>query len=103
MMQGEPQAYMDAFEKHNQLLYQALKVLPDQSSAHIQLIDMYKPFQVFVNESTGSTGIDFTGACVDVVNRSICDSPDEFFFWDLAHPTTRGHQLIADYIASQLP
>lgn len=30
--------------------------------------------------------------------RDICDNPDQFVFWDILHPTTRVHQLVAEKI-----
>ncbi len=36
-----------------------------------------------------------TDACFDEVARIVCAHPDEYFFWDDKHPTTRIHQIFA--------
>lgn len=38
-----------------------------------------------------------TDACVDAVAETMCDNPEEYFFWDDIHPTTRVHEMFADY------
>lgn len=30
------------------------------------------------------------------VKRSVCDDPENYFFWDAIHPTTKAHGLIAE-------
>ncbi|ACB52892.1 probable lipolytic enzyme, G-D-S-L [Crocosphaera subtropica ATCC 51142] len=37
-----------------------------------------------------------TDVCFNLSTFEVCDNPDEFLFWDDRHPTTVGHQLIAD-------
>ncbi len=37
-----------------------------------------------------------TDACLNLNTFEVCDNADEFLFWDERHPTTEGHQLIAD-------
>lgn len=49
-------------------------------------------------DNPGQFGLnDVTNPCLISINPSIsCSNPDEFLFWDSQHPTTKGHQLIAD-------
>ncbi len=37
----------------------------------------------------------FTEACLDSEAERVCDTPDNYFFWDNIHPTTQGHLAIA--------
>ncbi|MDJ0662342.1 MAG: SGNH/GDSL hydrolase family protein [Crocosphaera sp.] len=37
-----------------------------------------------------------TDACLNLSPFELCNNPDEFLFWDDRHPTTEGHQLIAN-------
>lgn len=37
-----------------------------------------------------------TAGCFNEVTFSLCTNPDEHLFWDSAHPSARGHQLIAN-------
>jgi phospholipase/lecithinase/hemolysin len=38
----------------------------------------------------------YTNVVDPCLTMSVCASPDEYFFWDAVHPTTRTHQLFAD-------
>jgi thermolabile hemolysin len=33
---------------------------------------------------------------------SVCPDPDEYWFWDWSHPTTRGHKVLADLFILEL-
>ena len=36
-----------------------------------------------------------TEKCLDLAVPSLCDTPDEYLFWDGVHPTAVGHQIIS--------
>ncbi|MDJ0729431.1 MAG: SGNH/GDSL hydrolase family protein [Crocosphaera sp.] len=66
-------------------------------SSDIDLIpvDINTLFNNIINNPS-SPFTNVTDGCFDSTVPSVCSNPDEFFFWDNVHPTTRGHQLIAD-------
>ena len=43
-----------------------------------------------------------TDRCFDPM-LGLCGSPDQYLYWDGAHPTTRAHQLLGDEFAAALP
>lgn len=54
------------------------------------------------NIITSSTFTNVTDACFDSTIPQVCNNPDEFLFWDNSHPTTEGHQLIANLAFNSL-
>lgn len=38
--------------------------------------------------------------CFNRLAGTLCSNPNQYLFWDELHPTTRGHELIAQYAAS---
>lgn len=63
-------------------------------------IDAFPILNAIVNDpgSYGFTNV--TDMCFD--GASICGDPDEYLFWDSVHPTTKGHEIIADMMFEQL-
>ncbi|RKP05488.1 GDSL lipase/esterase [Thamnocephalis sphaerospora] len=41
-------------------------------------------------------------SCLDKNTGAACANPEEYFFWDPLHPTTKGHKLLADGIIAML-
>ncbi|MEM9503950.1 MAG: SGNH/GDSL hydrolase family protein [Cyanobacteria bacterium P01_E01_bin.43] len=39
---------------------------------------------------------------IDLDGFTVCDTPDQFLFWDDFHPTTQGHKFVAQAALSQL-
>ncbi|WP_293093184.1 SGNH/GDSL hydrolase family protein [Moorena sp. SIO3I6] len=87
----------DLSEQHNSLLDSTLNLL-SQSLADINLIsfDANNLFnQILTNPGNfGFTNV--TEGCLDETTFIACANPDEFVFWDGFHPTTAGHQIIAE-------
>ena len=53
--------------------------------------------------------VNVTDACltdysfpIDLDGFTVCDTPDQFLFWDDFHPTTQGHKFVAQAALSQL-
>jgi phospholipase/lecithinase/hemolysin len=65
----------------------------------ITLIQFFidQAFQELLSDSAAFGLTNTTQQCVQNLANGLCN-PDEWLFWDGVHPTTRGHQIIADQI-----
>lgn len=92
----EATALMEMFQQN---LQTAITQLPFS-------ILFFNLFEVHENgvSSSGMVQHGFTNVtdpCLDVesyatLQFSICDNPDQYFYWDMIHPSTRAHQVVAD-------
>lgn len=93
----------DLTEQHNSVLDSTLNILR-QSLPDINLIsvDQYDLFnQILTNPGNfGFTNV--TEECLDGTTFIACANPDEFLFWDSTHPTTAGHQILAEFAITAL-
>ena len=62
----------------------------------VTTFDVFGLFHEIVNDPADFGISDATTACLDLDPFSLCADPDEHLFWDSVHPTTRGHQILAD-------
>lgn len=99
---------------HNALLTSAMSRLRLQFDADIVVVDIFAAFNQIIGnpERFGFTNV--TDSCIFVAVGSseatltgLCGTPGDFnpsgfFFWDMVHTTTAGHELIAEYIAATL-
>lgn len=73
------------------------RVLKARLRGHgVTVFDTFALFQELVNDPTGFGFTDVTTACLDLDPFSLCSDPDNHLFWDSVHPTTRGHEILAD-------
>jgi outer membrane lipase/esterase len=63
--------------------------------ANIMRVDVYS-FLSEVVDDPESFGL--TEAVLPCLLVTMCDNPDYYLFWDLEHPTTVGHMLLADAV-----
>ncbi len=65
-------------------------------SPNVALLDTFTISQNIVANPAafGLTNVD--DACLDTSVPSLCGDPENYLFWDDLHPTTVGHELIAD-------
>ena len=93
----------DLTEQHNCVLDSRLNILR-QSLPDINLIsvDQYDLFnQILTNPGNfGFTNV--TEECLNGTTFIACANPDEFLFWDSTHPTTAGHQILAELAITAL-
>lgn len=38
----------------------------------------------------------FTEPCLNINTQTLCNNPEDYFYWDFIHPTTPAHSLVAD-------
>jgi phospholipase/lecithinase/hemolysin len=62
--------------------------------------DAFGAFQDVVNDPGAFGFVNVTEPCFD--GTGVCGNPDEYLFWDSVHPTTQGHQVLADLVFEQL-
>lgn len=62
----------------------------------VTTFDAFALFHEIVNDPTEFGFTDATTACLDLSPFSLCSDPDNHLFWDSVHPTTRGHEILAD-------
>ncbi|KAJ3294477.1 hypothetical protein HDU79_010883 [Rhizoclosmatium sp. JEL0117] len=66
-------------------------------NANIILNDV-TPLLLHIDTPEGSEYYGFKNiqdSCFNATSASVCATPDEYFFWDQVHPTTKAHKFIA--------
>ncbi len=64
------------------------------------LVDIPESLAILQDETTltNSTELSFTNfteSCVDIEAETVCNNPEQHFYWDDLHPSTQGHFVIA--------
>jgi outer membrane lipase/esterase len=93
----------EAIEKtsttHNTLLKEKLAEYHKQ---HPDIKIYYFDFKAYmVNVISNSNKYNLkntTASCLSSDRKTQCANPTEYFFWDEFHPTTRGHELLLEYL-----
>jgi len=76
----------------------ALKTGLARRGLHVTVVDVYRLFHEIVSHPAEFGFADVTTACLDIDPFSLCPNPDAHLFWDAVHPTTRGHEILANRI-----
>lgn len=87
--------------EHNQNLNIALGTIArSRKDVNIIPLDVNAVFtEVTANpDRFGLTNV--SEPCFNRTAGTLCSNPNQYLFWDELHPTTRGHELIAQYAAS---
>lgn len=80
----------------NSALASVLDGLESQLGIEIIQMDVYSLFDEILSDP-GAFGLtDAASPCLQVTPPSLCDSPDEYLFWDGVHPTAAGHRMLAE-------
>ena len=69
---------------------------------HVTVVDIFRLFHQIVDHPAEFGFTDVTTACLDLDPFSLCPNPDGHLFWDSVHPTTRGHEILADWIRDRV-
>jgi len=75
-------------------LEQTLANLPDACAGQIGLFDSYQGLQDIVASPEAYGLANVTDACL--TETAMCANPDAYLFWDSVHPTTKGHEILAN-------
>jgi len=84
-------------EAYNQALEAGLAALADAGIPTIQ-VDSFATLEAMVNFPAQ---FDFTNVTEPFIPAAVGD-PAGFLFWDVVHPTTHGHEVLADSARNQL-
>ncbi|NEO71381.1 SGNH/GDSL hydrolase family protein, partial [Moorena sp. SIO3H5] len=101
---GTTDALNTLTEDHNSGLSELLdqfSQIPD-SDVNIIPVDVNSIFREILAQPTEFGLTNVTSPCVNIPAQFVCENPEEFFFWDLQHPTTGIYRIIADLALSAL-
>ncbi|KAI8905292.1 hypothetical protein DFJ77DRAFT_552038 [Powellomyces hirtus] len=103
---------------HNALLTQRVQdLVAAKKGLKVDVVDFFGLVDKVVKDPKGNGFANATHACVtlapgvelegpyrskDAKNVVECDKPDEFWFWDDQHPTTKAHKKIAEVAIAAL-
>jgi len=97
----------------NEHLSQLARRLREDTGAHVVIVDVATQFDRLIDQPAMFGMKNATETCLDIgknslaytmrhVTRATCD-PATAVFWDQMHPTTRVHELMADWTLDALP
>ena len=89
--------------EHNQGLREAVDQLNQNlPGANVSLFDVGGLFEDAIAnpEQFGLTNV--TDSSISFILGTIADNPEQYLFWDILHPTTTTHQIIASDVYEQL-
>lgn len=104
--QGEPAISTGAFvsASFNGQLEAALNLLDGLEGIEIVRLDIWSRLNA-VYAAPGAFGLEnSTTPCLSffVIQNPICEKPQTYLFWDVIHPTTATHGILADYALGTL-
>jgi len=85
-----------------------LTTLSQADKFSLTYVDTFAPIDNIVADP-GAYGLKnantpcWTGNFVSPSSGTVCTDPSQYLFWDGLHPTSAGHQIIADAVLEQVP
>ncbi len=86
----------------NDALAGVLQGLESQLGIVIVQLDVLTLFEEVLGQPEAFGFTNVTEPCLQLDPPAVCDSPDQYLFWDGVHPTTAGHSVIADAAYQEL-
>jgi cholinesterase len=104
---GSSQVLSDLSTIHNSLLDQKLTGLKSLAGVEISNLKLDKLLQDIQDNPQDFGLADVDNSCLTNFRpffqfEGVCSNPNEFFFWDDVHPTSRGHEIIGDFALKTL-
>lgn len=67
------------------------------------MLDVNDFFQGLVLDGAAAFNItDTTHACYNSTTQTLCSDPENYLFFDEAHPTAQIHQLVGELLAQEI-
>jgi phospholipase/lecithinase/hemolysin len=103
---GDP-TYAQQLSEMTVLFNQLVAGLPARfPDSKIQIADVYRLRSLIDRYPKVFGFTNTTESCYKAValggDGSVCPRPDQYWFWDHAHPTTRGHKLLSSLLVLEL-
>ncbi|NEQ18294.1 MAG: PEP-CTERM sorting domain-containing protein [Moorea sp. SIO3E2] len=101
---GTSDALNTLTEDHNSGLSELLDQFSQTPDSDVNIIpvDVNSIFREILAQPTEFGFTNVTSPCLNIPAQFVCENPEEFFFWDLQHPTTGVYRIIADLALSAL-
>ncbi len=93
---ADPDAFTRFSAGFNTGLSQLLTGLEDSLPIDIIRVDMFSAFSEVIDNAASYGFTNTTEPCL--VDLNVVGDPEQYVFWDTVHPTTRGHQMLADVV-----
>jgi phospholipase/lecithinase/hemolysin len=89
---------------YNVGLASALDSLEGLPGMNVQRVDIFMLLRDLVADPEAAGFENIADSCITpgVAVGAICENPQDYLFWDGAHPTRRGHRYLAEQIAADL-
>jgi cholinesterase len=85
--------------RYNSQLLSKMVELGKQLNTEITVFDQQAVSEKIVNTPQSYKITNLTGTCVDS-NQTVCENPDEYYFWNIVYPTRKVHQIFGEAMAA---
>jgi outer membrane lipase/esterase len=96
------QLITDTATVHNKVLTFSLQQLSRSLDVNIATLDLFTLLNDAITNPTQLWLTNVTEPCYSFSADTLCNTPDEYLFWDSSHPTVGAHREIALLAQSQL-
>ena len=83
---------------NNKALAKTLDNLKKKLGVDITYVDINQIFNATLNQPKQFGLTNTTQPCFNAKTKTTCNNPNQYLFWGTIHPTTRTHQILAEFI-----